>query len=230
MNFESYLYLRGQHATFSPSNYHWINYSLDKIADISHSQYRKTLGTEIHEVAAAEIALRHKQTSIKHVREAVETHIFKKYCNNPNSNDSEQNYGKDLLEELRYLQRDVFENVRQYVNDAIGFKMDSEVVLVYDPHYFFGTTDAISFRDGLLRIHDLKTGATPAHMEQLEIYMSLFCLQYNIKPRDIESELRIYQNNEILYLNPTVDDIVPIMDKIVTVNNYIKQLSEDNQQ
>ena len=40
-----------------------------------------------------------------------------------------------------------------YVNDAIGFKMETEVVLFYSER-FFGTADAISFRNGVLRIHD----------------------------------------------------------------------------
>ena len=51
-----------------------------------------------------------------------------------------------------------------YVNDAIGFKMDTEVVLYYSDR-FFGTADAICFRNGMLRIHDLKTGKTPVHMD-----------------------------------------------------------------
>ncbi len=33
---------------------------------------------------------------------------------------------------------------------------------------------------------------------------------------DIEMELRIYQYNEILYHNPTAEDIAPIMDNIIT--------------
>lgn len=107
-----------------------------------------------------------------------------------------------------------------YVNDAIGFKMSPEVVLYYS-EYFFGTTDAISFRDNTLRIHDLKTGITPAHMEQLEIYAALFCLEYKIKPSEILIELRIYQNDEIIVHNPTAEDIVPIMDKIVHLNNLL---------
>lgn len=78
-----------------------------------------------------------------------------------------------------------------YVNDAIGFKMDTEVVLFYSER-FFGTADAISFRDGMLRIHDLKTGKRPAHMEQLMIYAALFCLEYKVKPSEISMELRIY--------------------------------------
>lgn len=107
-----------------------------------------------------------------------------------------------------------------YVNDAIGFKMSPEVVLYYSD-YFFGTADSISFRNKFLRIHDLKTGVTPAHMEQLEIYAALFCLEYKIKPSDIEIELRIYQSDEILVHNPTAEDIVPIMDKIVHLNNIL---------
>ena len=62
-----------------------------------------------------------------------------------------------------------------YVNDAIGFKMSTEVVLYYSDR-FFGTADSICFRNGMLRIHDLKTGKTPVHMEQLEVYAALFCL------------------------------------------------------
>ena len=110
-----------------------------------------------------------------------------------------------------------------YVNDAIGFKMSTEVVLYYSDR-FFGTADSICFRNGMLRIHDLKTGKTPVHMEQLEVYAALFCLEYKIKPSDIDMELRIYQNDQILYHNPTAEDIVPIMDKIVHLNNLLEKI------
>ena len=116
--------------------------------------------------------------------------------------------------------------IYSYVNDAIGFKMDTEVVLFYSER-FFGTADAISFRDGLLRIHDLKTGKIPAHIEQLEIYAALFCLEYKVKPGDIDMELRIYQNDEILYHNPTAEDIILIMDKIVHLNKLLEKLDEE---
>jgi hypothetical protein len=110
-----------------------------------------------------------------------------------------------------------------YVNDAIGFKMDTEVVLFYSDR-FFGTADAISFKDGMLRIHDLKTGKRQASMEQLEIYAALFCLEYRMKPGDIDMELRIYQNDEVLVHNPEPNEIVAIMDKIV----YLHKLIEEN--
>lgn len=113
--------------------------------------------------------------------------------------------------------------LNMYVNDAIGFKMKPEQVLYYSDNCF-GTADAIIFRNNLLRIHDLKTGVTRAHMEQLEIYAALFCLEYNKKPSDIVMELRIYQNNEILIHNPTVEDILPIMDKIITFDKLIDKM------
>jgi hypothetical protein len=112
-----------------------------------------------------------------------------------------------------------------YINDAIGFKMDTEVVLFYSP-YFFGTADSICFRNNFLRIHDLKTGVTPVSMEQLEIYAALFCLEYKIKPGDIRMELRIYQKDDVLYAEPTAEDILLIMDKIVHLNSILEKIDE----
>ena len=116
--------------------------------------------------------------------------------------------------------------IYSYVNDAIGFKMNTEVVLYYSDR-FFGTADAISFRNNMLRIHDLKTGKTPVHMEQLLVYAALFCLEYRIKPGEIDMELRIYQNDEILYLNPTAEDVAPIMDKIVHFDKLLEKMEEE---
>lgn len=113
-----------------------------------------------------------------------------------------------------------------YVNDAIGFKMDTEVVLFYSER-FFGTADAISFRNNFLRIHDLKTGKTTVHIEQLEVYAALFCLEYKIKPGEINMELRIYQNDEILIHNPTAEDILPIMDKIVHLDRLLEKIDNE---
>ena len=116
--------------------------------------------------------------------------------------------------------------LNMYVNDAIGYRMTPEQVLYYSDNCF-GTADSISFKDNLLRIHDLKTGVTPAHMEQLEIYAALFCLEYKIKPADIDIELRIYQSDDILVFAPTVEDIVPIMDKIITSDKIISKIKEE---
>lgn len=113
--------------------------------------------------------------------------------------------------------------IYSYVNDAIGYKMSTEVVLYYSDR-FFGTADAICFRNGVLRIHDLKTGKTPAHMEQLMVYAALFCLEYIQKPGEIEMELRIYQNDEVKVFTPTAEDILPIMDRIVHLNKLLSKI------
>lgn len=114
--------------------------------------------------------------------------------------------------------------IYSYVNDAIGFRMSTEVVLFYS-NYFFGTADSISFRDNFLRIHDLKTGKTAVHMEQLMIYAALFCLEYRIKPESIKMELRIYQNDEILYHEPAPEEIQFIMDKIIHLDKLLQSIN-----
>lgn len=115
--------------------------------------------------------------------------------------------------------------LNMFVNDAIGFKMNSEQVLYYSENCF-GTADAICFRNKVLRISDLKTGSTPAHMEQLMVYAALFCLEYKQKPGNIKMEFRIYQSNKILYYEPTAEEILPIMDKIKRFDKIIEELKE----
>ena len=117
---------------------------------------------------------------------------------------------------------DVPKTLNMYVNDAIGFVMTPEQVLYFSP-YCFGTADAISFKHDQLRIHDLKTGKGVTHIEQLEVYTALFCLEYDVNVADIEIELRIYQNNKVRIHNPDVTEIIPIMDKIVTSSRLIEE-------
>lgn len=107
-----------------------------------------------------------------------------------------------------------------YVNDGIGYRMDTEVTFVYSDNVF-GTADCAAFRRNKLRVHDLKTGVTPASMAQLEVYAAFFCLEYKYKPFEIEIELRIYQNDEIVVHEPDPDVIFHIMDRAVTFDKYI---------
>lgn len=112
-----------------------------------------------------------------------------------------------------------------YINDAIGFKMEPEVVLFYSER-FFGTADTISFKNNKLRIHDLKTGKVgkiESHIEQLEIYAALFCLEYKVKPGEIEIELRVYKNDEVICHEPKVEDIAAIMSKIIHLNKLLEK-------
>lgn len=217
MNFNDHSNLKGCHAIFGASKYHWINYSVEKMKQIKNTQFRTALGTELHDFAATQIMLGHKPGSTKNIKTNFETFLFMKYYDDRFADISEK--GKRLLINIRFLPKDVFETVKLYINDAIGYQMAPETTLVCSED-FYGTADALSFRNNKLRIHDLKTGDVPAHMEQLLIYAAYFCIEYNVKPGTIEIELRIYQHNEILYHNPTAEDIVPIMDKIITFNKF----------
>lgn len=135
-------------------------------------------------------------------------------------------WAKETID-LGIKQPDSNKTIYAYINDAIGFRMKTEVVLYYSDR-FFGTADTISFREidgrGFLRIHDLKTGEHPASMEQLRVYAALFCLEYGIRPGDIDFELRIYQNDEVVTRNPTAEDIAPIMDKIVHADKILEKI------
>lgn len=134
-------------------------------------------------------------------------------------------WAKDTID-LGLKQPRTKKTIYAYVNDAIGYRMETEVVLFYSER-FFGTADAISFRNNLLRIHDLKTGKHPANMEQLEIYAALFCLEYKVKPSDIKMELRIYQNDEVIVHIPESEDIVKIMQKIVSLDKLLEKIDEE---
>lgn len=184
-NFNRHPKLEGQHAFLGASNYHWINYSDDKVEE-TYSRWRAAQkGTKLHAFAAECIRLGQKLPRSK-------------------------------------------QTLNMYVNDAIGYKMTPEQILYYSPNCF-GTADTIIFRNDFLRIHDLKTGETPAKMEQLLIYAALFCLEYGVKPSEIGTELRIYQNDEILCHNATVEDILPVMDRIVTADKIINRMKEQEE-
>ena len=118
--------------------------------------------------------------------------------------------------------------LNMHVNDAIIYGLRPEQQLYYS-EFFFGTADAIGLRDGgILRIQDYKSGKTKPSMHQLEIYTALWCLEYGLLPGDLKDiELCIYYDDDILEDHPDVDQIVPIMDKIVTVDVVLQRLKED---
>jgi len=183
MNFRSHSDLKDKHAFLSPSSYHWLNYTDDKLVDTYKRMRMKERGTRLHELAAS------------------------------------------LIKEGVKLPR-TKETLNMYVNDAIGFKMNPEQTLYYSDNSF-GTADAICIRKNVLRIHDLKTGETPASMKQLYVYAALFCLEYGYKPGDLQFILQIYQNNEIQHAEPGPDEILPVMDTIIRLDRILKTVQED---
>lgn len=118
-----------------------------------------------------------------------------------------------------------------YINDAIGFRLYPEIPLKYSENCF-GTTDAIRYdeKTKLLRIHDLKTGSTPASLNQLMVYAALFCLEYckelHVKPSEMTFELRLYQNDDIIVSNPDPEEIIHVIDEIISKDKAIASIKE----
>jgi len=56
----------------------------------------------------------------------------------------------------------------------------------------------------------------------------LFCLEYGIKPHMIETELRIYQSDEVRVYPGDPEEIVYIMDRIVTFDKRIEALKNES--
>lgn len=114
-----------------------------------------------------------------------------------------------------------------YVNDAIELDMIPEYKMFYSK-FCYGTTDAIGFSKGTIRFHDLKTGKAKASFSQLLIYSAIFFLchpEWDLP--HLKVELRIYQSNEVLIKTPELDEIVPVMDKIVRYNKILERLEEE---
>lgn len=116
--------------------------------------------------------------------------------------------------------------INQFINDVIGFNMESEVVLCYSLNAF-GTADAISFKDNILRIFDLKTGTSRASFSQLDVYAALFCLEYRKKPEKIEIVQRIYQGNGFTERLADPMEITRIMQQIKDFDKLIMELESN---
>lgn len=118
--------------------------------------------------------------------------------------------------------------LNMYVNDAIGFRMTPEQPLFYS-YNVFGTADTIAFNKNFLRIHDLKTGETPASITQLMVYAALFCLEYDQDPNKIGIELRIYQGDNVLVETPQCDEILRIINRIVVFDRRIDKIKKEGE-
>lgn len=132
-------------------------------------------------------------------------------------------FAKDAIDLGIKLQEDG-STLSLYVNDAIDLFLTPEQVLYYSDNCF-GTADSIGFDGTLLRIHDLKTGTSKTSESQLMVYAAIFCLEYGIRPFEIEMELRIYQTNEVrVYDSINPGDIAHIMDTIIQFDKRIELL------
>lgn len=123
---------------------------------------------------------------------------------------------------------DITKAIYLFVNDAIGFRMHSEVVLRYSDNAF-GTADAISFdaKKKILRIHDLKTGTTKPSFKQLDIYAAYFCLEYGIDPTKITVIERLYQGMGYVENIPAPVDIKWTMERVIAADAEVNEAIMD---
>lgn len=198
----------GAHAILSPSKSSWTNYdSKDYLFNLLCSSYAQEIGTLLHKLA--ETAIKYKVRIPKIAAKPMIT-LWLLANGIPRS----------IVDADKYVS-----NFVAYVNDAIGFDMSPEVVLKYSDNAF-GTADAVRFNEKKmhLRIHDYKSGITKPCLRQLEVYAAYFCMEYNIKPKDLTIELRIYWQNEVIVGNPTAADIVPLIERTRESDNFIRSL------
>ena len=198
----------GSHAILSPSQSAWTNYeSEEKLFNLVNASYAQTIGTLLHQLAAAAIKYKVKIPKI-----AAKPIILLWLLAN--------GVPRGIIDVNKYIT-----NFVSYVNDGIGFDMTPEVPLKFSENAF-GTADAICFNEKKmqLRIHDYKSGITKPCLRQLEVYAAYFCMEYHIKPKDISIELRIYWQDQIITGLPTAADIVPLIDRTIAYDKFINNL------
>ena len=179
MQWNNHKELEGKHAFLGASQFSWLNWDDETLQKRFCGQYAQAIGTAIHELAHDCICggIKLNRADRHMIDMCMLKNFIPKYA-----------YDADFL----------LDNLVNYVADAIGFRMSSEIILFYSINAF-GTADAISYneKEKILRIHDLKTGEGPTHMEQLCIYAAYFCLEYHVDPMSLSKiYLRIYQNGE----------------------------------
>ena len=199
MIFNTHSDIVGKHAILGASKYSWLNYDDEQLWKAYVNSFATDIGTLVHDYAKDKIIYRQRMEDNQSEKNALLLHLLKNGIP----------FGVIPIDSLFY-------NLLPYVNDAIGFKMVPEQVLYYS-EFLFGTTDTIGYSRNVLRIHDLKTGTRPASMDQLMIYAALFYLEYKqrVSFQKSKTELRIYQNREVIVHAPTNEEIGVIMDKVI---------------
>lgn len=206
MNWNQHRNLEGSHAFLSASKYGWLTKTNEEIVQSYTNSFAQSIGTLSHAFAADYIRFREKLK--KSDSRTLKMDLMRRGI---------PEYAIDI--------RAFFPTVMRYVNDSIDYMMDPEVLLYYSD-LCFGTADSIQVLNGVLRIHDLKTGTTVAKIDQLKIYAALFYLEYGQKPERLRTELRIYQSDDVLVHEPEVEEIREVMDAIVEKDRVLQKLKE----
>ena len=212
MVFDKHDDLKGRHAFIGASQHSWVNWDEEKTINSLQNSYAQRVGTLIHEKAEKMIL---KGRSIRKQDIPGLTYLIDLYL------------FENGIPMYAYNANTIVQNLVPYINDGIGFRMTPEVVLWYSDNCF-GTADTVAFNEKKkeLRIHDLKTGVSPASMDQLLVYSALFFLAYSkklaINVEDVATELRIYQSEEVAIYIPSPEEIMQWMEAIILHDDWIK--------
>lgn len=208
MNFNKHYEFEGKHAAFTASSPAWLNYDEETLITRHINSFADKIGTLLHDYAHDCIEYNVKLSNTAGSRRTTVLELL-----------------RNGIPEYAVNENQWFLTLKEFIDDAIGYRMSSEKVLLYSPR-FFGTTDAISFNKNQLRIHDLKTGTSTPRDDQLKVYAALFCLEYGIKPEELELiDLRFYKCNDILGVETDAEEIRIIMNKIITFDKKIELLT-----
>lgn len=212
MKYNDHRKLEGKHAYIGCSQSAWENRTDEQLINMYYSRYASEIGTAVHSFAQDCINKKIKlRETDDHMLDYFLQIIWPKM-------------GGLWIPVGAYDSKELILTVALFVNDAIGFRMDSEVILAYDETYAFGTSDAFSCdeKTKTIRVHDLKTGLHPVKMTQLLLYSAQFCLEYKKNPKEYKFELRIYQGGTIIEYYPTGEEVDEHMKKIVHAVKILK--------
>lgn len=203
--------LEGKHAYLGCSQSSWRNRNDEQLISMYYNKFASEIGTAIHKLAQDCINQKLKLRK-------TDDHLVDYYLQ----------VIWPLLSGVKipkgaYDSKMLIETLSIFVNDAIGFRMDSEVILAYNEDFAFGTSDAFMCdeKTKTIRIHDLKTGTHPVKMDQLLLYAANYCLEYNKNPRDYKFELRIYQCSDVIEYMPDATEVESFMQDIIRATKIL---------
>jgi hypothetical protein len=204
--------LEGKHAYLGCSQSSWENRSDEQLVSMYYSKFAADIGTACHKFA--QDCINQKMKLRKTDDHLIDYYIQVVW----------PMFSGTIIPKGAYDSKMLIETISLFVNDAIGFRMDSEVILAYDETYAFGTSDAFSCDDKekIIRVSDLKTGNHPVKMTQLLLYAAQYCLEYHKNPKEYSYELRVYQTGEIIEYFPMASEIEEHMQHIVYATKVLR--------
>ena len=208
--------LEGKHSYLSCSQPSWENRNEEQLIKMYYSKFATDIGTAVH--AFAHDCIIRKLKVNENDYHMIDYYLQVIYPLQTGV----------IIPKGAYDSVTLMKTVSLFVNDMIGFRMDSEIVLCYDEEFAFGTTDGIRCDDKekIIRIGDLKSGVNPAKMVQLLLYDAYYCLEYKKNPKEYKHELRIYQNGNIIEYFPMGEEVEEHMKNIVTATEILRTKTE----